>query len=435
MTLKFVHTSDWHLGQLFYNLSRDTEHRAFLDWLVLQLQNVQADALLIAGDIFDTGNPPASAQNIYYSFLSKIFRELPHLQVVVIGGNHDSAARLDAPAALLEHLRVVHVGGLPWETPERAVVPLYNKSGACEAWVLAVPFLRPSDFGRVADGTEPQSMQDATELIYRRVTDEARARRQPGQALIGMGHCFMAGGEISELSERKIQRGNQEVLSLDVFSDDLCYVALGHLHKAQCVGKRAHVRYSGSPLPLSFSERNYKHQVVLVEIEKGELRSLTEIPVPRSVELISVPVKHAPLEQVLTALAELAAKYPKSTAIPLSESNSSSWPYLEVRIELEKPEPNLRTHIEKALENAAVQLVRIETRTKPKPNDAANNSPAAAAAAGTRVLAEISPEDLFKRKYHQVYADPMPPELLTTFHELVSLVHAKEHTTAKPRMQ
>ncbi|MEZ4468455.1 MAG: exonuclease subunit SbcD [bacterium] len=153
--MRLIHTSDWHLGHTLREQSRSDEHEAFLAWLLDQLEGV--DALLIAGDVFDSANPTSSAQRRFFRFIAEARRRRPALDVVVIGGNHDSAARLDAPRPLFDHAGVRMVGGLP-RRPDRSLdldrlgVPLHGPDGRVAAWVAAIPFLRPSDLPRVEAG-------------------------------------------------------------------------------------------------------------------------------------------------------------------------------------------------------------------------------------------------------------------------------------------
>ena len=105
--MRIVHTADWHLGLEFYEFSRLREQIIFLDWLVDKLHDLQADVLLVAGDIFNTVSPSTAAQRAYFDFLTKVTQRLPNLQIVIIAGNHDSGARLEAPSALLENLLTI----------------------------------------------------------------------------------------------------------------------------------------------------------------------------------------------------------------------------------------------------------------------------------------------------------------------------------------
>ena len=167
MPLRLLHTSDWHLGHQLHGLPRTAEHAAFLTWLLAELEQRAADALVIAGDVFETANPPATAQRAWFSFLGQARRRLPQLDIVVIGGNHDSAARLDAPHPILNELGITIVGGLPRNATgaldlDRLVVPLHQANGAIGAWLAAVPFLRPADLPRpLGDAADRPGPEDS----------------------------------------------------------------------------------------------------------------------------------------------------------------------------------------------------------------------------------------------------------------------------------
>lgn len=277
MALKLIHTADWHLGQTFFGYDREVEHEAFLGFLTNLLVERQTDVLLIAGDVFDVTNPSAGAQRRFYRFLKEANRRNPGLQIVIIAGNHDSAIRLEAPNPLLEELNTSIVG-IVGRTDSgeidlaSLVVPLRNRAGEREALCLAVPFLRQGDYPAVPEG-EPDSYVAGIGRMYRRLYAYADARRNPGEAIVALGHLHATGAELSEddRSERAIM-GGLESVSADTFDAGITYTALGHIHKAQRIGGREAVRYAGSPLPMSFSEKNYRHQVIAVAVEGGEGR-------------------------------------------------------------------------------------------------------------------------------------------------------------------
>jgi exonuclease SbcD len=316
--LKLCHTSDWHLGHTLHGCSREHEHRRFLAFLLEVLVEERVDALVVAGDVFDTANPPASAQAMYYAFLAEARRRLPGLDVLVIAGNHDSASRLSAPDPVLRALGVRVVGTVPrlgrgGSAPVDAdamVVPLHDRGGEVAAWVAAVPYLRTSDLpsGDLPSGDETEGddpLIAGVRRVYDAVLDAARARRKPDQALLATGHCSMVDARPSALSERVILGGERHALPVDLFGDDVAYVALGHLHLAQDVGGHSHVRYSGSPIPLSMPEETYPHQVRLVDFEGARLVGQAEVRVPRAVEVLRVPKEPAALDEVLAALERL----------------------------------------------------------------------------------------------------------------------------------
>ena len=158
--MRLLHTSDWHLGQALHSYDRAYEHQCFLDWLIETLVAERVDALLVAGDVFDTANPSSKAQKQLYRFLQQARRRAPALDIVVIAGNHDSPGRLEAPGPLLEDHGTTVIGHVLRGADGaidigRMVVPLHDSSGAVAAWCLAIPFLRPGDLPRVEGDTDP----------------------------------------------------------------------------------------------------------------------------------------------------------------------------------------------------------------------------------------------------------------------------------------
>ena len=406
MALRILHTSDWHLGHVFHGVEREYEHRIFLDWLLDTLEAEAIDALLIAGDVFDAANPPAGATKLWYQFLGRTHARVPRLQIVVIGGNHDSAARLEAPRPILNELGPLHVvGGLPRVNGDvdvdRLIVPLRDRQNAIAAWVLALPYLRPADLPPVRQDSD--ALVEGTRALYQRVLQALHARRTPDQAIIAMGHCYMVGGQLSESSERKVLGGNQHPLPHDIFGADIAYAALGHLHVPQRVGGRENIRYSGAVLPLSFDAKAARHSVVLVETEGTQTTSIRELQVPRSVALVSVPSEGPlPLEVVLDTLRSLPDR---------GDGPDEQRPLLEVHVALDKPEPALRKRIDDAMEGKEARLVRI---APPLFHGTGIGLPDS----GADRLSELSVEQVFLLKYKQKHGNEPSPEMLAAFHEL-----------------
>ena len=409
--MRLLHTSDWHLGQTLHQFDRSHEHDRFLDWLCDTLVAEGVDALLIAGDVFDNSNPPASAQARFYEFLSEARRRVPGIDIVIAAGNHDSPGRLEAPAPLLALFGATVVGavaGCAATDLERLVVPLHGCDGEVSAWCIAMPFLRPGDVPRIDGAAHPYPA--GIEALYRAAFEVAQARRQRGQAIVALGHCHLTGGQLSEESERSIAIGGAEMLSANTFDAAIAYVALGHLHLAQCVGRDETRRYSGSPLPLSFSEIDYPHQVVLVDLEREAVGAIRALRVPRSVELLRIPDRPAPIDEVLAALG----------ALTLPDRAPEEWPYLQLRVRLTQPEPGLRAQVDAAIEDLPLRLARIETTY-----------------AATRVddlptlsiddLNARSPADFFDRLYRHRFGDAAPDELMAAFAELVNAPAAPEN--------
>lgn len=286
--MKFLHTSDWHLGQRLYDRTRQTEHRLFLEWLLVAIDENSIDALIIAGDIFDNGNPPQYALKQYYDFLLKM-QATSCRHIIIIGGNHDSVSLLNAPQQLLSALNINVVGGVE-KGRENMLIQLRDSDDNLEAIIAAVPFLRDRDIHYTISG---ESMQEREGRIrqgiinfYKDLGKQAEEFKTSNLPILATGHLFAAGSSSSE-SEKDIYIGNLGQVSADQFPEIFSYVALGHLHRAQLVGKQSRVRYSGSPLPFSFSEAEYKNKCFMLDYSPELEISEIDIPKSRSLKLIA----------------------------------------------------------------------------------------------------------------------------------------------------
>ncbi len=412
--LRIFHTADWHLGHHLHGVSRQLEHQHFLDWLLDELKNKQADALIVAGDIFDSANPSSAAQSQLYDFLVKAKAQQANLDVILIGGNHDSASRLDAPSPILNALGVTVVGGLSqgdqgnidWE---RLLVPLTNATGKIKAWCGAMPFLRNADLPPGEQDNDP--LISGMKTLYAELFTQLQQKADNDHSLILTGHCYMVNGAVSELSERKILGGNQHALPVELFPDDIAYVALGHLHLAQRVGAHQHIRYSGSPIPLSFDESDYSHQVVQVDVRAGQPVETAAIKIPRSVELLRVPngKDFAVLPDVLEHLENLILD-----DLPIEQR-----PLLELRIRLEKPEPGLRQQVEEVISKLPLRLLKISTAYSGSEKSLADLKI-------EERLEELQALDVFQRCYQNKYDKEAPEDMNALFNELVESLQGTE---------
>jgi exonuclease SbcD len=400
--MKLIHTADWHIGQTFYEYDRKGEHVIFLSWLKQQLKEQAADALLIAGDVFDSPNPSADSQKLFYQFLREATDENPGLQIIIIAGNHDSAARLEAPNPLLEEMRIT-VRGLVRRTSDgeidyaHLIVPL-RKEGEIVAWCLTVPYLRQGDYP-VAD-SYAEGVAKMYQALYEHVPDKTKP-------ILAMGHLQATGSEISDndASERTII-GGLECVSPDAFVPEITYTALGHLHRAQRVSGRENVRYAGAPLPMSFAEKNNKQGVTLVEIKdlKSDSLLIFRIAFEPPVSLISIPSEPKTLEGVLEEI----------RLLPEGEITVHS-PFLEVKVRITEPEPSLRFQVEEALKGKAVRLARIAAIFPRKETEAS--------AITYEELQTINPMDMaldiFKRKFG---GEEMPDAMKTLLQSIIQEV-------------
>lgn len=305
---RVLHTADWHLGKMLDNESRDEEHAEFLAWLLGVVSKHSVDAIILAGDVFDNANPPQSAQKLYYNFVSELHRK-GTCELVVVGGNHDSAGQLEAPRQVLECLKVRVVGQAP-EDPAERILLLPSDEDPMLA-VALVPFLRDSDLRLSAAGEGAAEIQAKVVAGIREHyarTAEATSRLSANLPAIATGHLTVAGTKSSD-SEREIHIGGLGAVSPDVFPQTFGYVALGHLHRPQEAEAGGRVRYAGSPIPLSFSESTDQKEVRILDVGPGGVVQQA-LPVPVFRRLAQLRTSYEQLAQSLEAFQPQAADLP-----------------------------------------------------------------------------------------------------------------------------
>ena len=397
--MRVLHTSDWHLGHtLRGEVTREHEHALFLAWLLARCVEERADAMVITGDVFDSATPPASAERMWFEFLAAARRACPVMDIIAIAGNHDSPARLGAASAVLRELGVHVLGGLPRTAEgaidlERVLIPIAGGRGL----VAAVPFLRPVDL--------PPDLADPLEAIYAEVVAGARDRRSPGQALIVTGHLYVAGADAAYLSERRVSIGGVESAPLRLFPVDIDYVALGHIHRAQRVGRDT-IRYAGAPISLALDEASYRHSIAAIDFVDGRVAEIRQLVVPQAIEILRVPRRGAaPIGEVLAVL----------DALPPKIENDLARPYLEVVVALDKPEPKLRALVETALDGKRARLINLHV-------ERTGDGAALGDRVSARRLAELDPREVFLRLWARDHAEPPGAEVLAGFDRLLGEV-------------
>ncbi|MBI9074417.1 MAG: exonuclease SbcCD subunit D C-terminal domain-containing protein [Desulfatibacillum sp.] len=405
--MKLLHTSDWHLGRSLYGRKRYDEFKGFLDWLMMTIREHSIDALLVSGDIFDTGTPSNRAQELYYQFLSQVFRsDCRH--VVITAGNHDSPTFLDAPKTLLRHQNIHVVGGVGASSEDEVLV-LKDAKGQPELIVCAVPYLRDRDI-RLSEAGE--SMEDKAQKLvmgvkkhYNQVCRAAVSLRDSQShplPIVAMGHLFTAGGDtIKEDGVRDLYVGSLGHVGADIFPSEIDYLALGHLHIPQKAGGLDHFRYSGSPLPMSFGEAN--HQKIVLEVDFEETRlEIRELPVPRFQELQRIRGNLDNLIQVITRL---------------KETGSNAW--LEIECFEDVGTGLLQETVKSLIEGTGMEIIRT------------GNSGMVFRILGqeapTETLNDLSEEDVFVRCME---AKEVPeihrPELLGAFREVLASLNEQD---------
>ena len=376
--MRILHTSDWHLGQHFIGKTRQAEHQAFIAWLIAQLERHQVDALIVAGDIFDTGAPPSYARELYNQLVVALHDA--GVQLLLLGGNHDSAATLGESRPLLSYLSATVVPAVE-DDPADQVRLMRRRDGQPGAIVCAVPFIRPRDVLQSQAGQSAEekqlSLRQAIHDHYQRLYQLACARREElGLALpiVATGHLTTVGASASE-SVREIYVGALEAFPTSAFPP-ADYIALGHIHRPQKVGGLEHIRYCGSPIALSFDEAGQQKEVLLVELDGAGLRSVTPLPVPVFQPLLSLKGDLARLAEAIPAAARQA------------EAGRPLW--LEVVVRGDDYMADLPARIQQMTEGLPLEVLRIRRER----GDAA----AALQAQASETLDELTPFEVFARR-------------------------------------
>jgi len=406
---RILHTSDWHLGATLEGASRDEEHERFLAWLETTLANERVEVLVIAGDVFDQSQPSAEAQRMYYRFLHRVGLGGLVRKVVVVGGNHDSASRLDAPAELLAGLDVHVVGGLQADpsTWDRCLCPLRNQRGEIDAVVAAVPFVHEYRLGVRTVLREPAevraSFRQEFSRLYRELTDRALTMSN-GAPVIATGHlaCTAQGASL-EKGDTPFEVhmiGLIGALDPAIFDPRIAYVALGHIHRSYRVGDSA-AWYSGTPVPMSLAEAGSgKRKVLIAEVGRSEPASVRAIEVPRWRGVV----------EVAGAPSEVG---PKLASLSWSEDLP---PLVFVTVEVEAHLPGIEAQVRTAFESnprKGAKLLRVQEKLR------AGREATEATSEPGEVLRDLAPEDVFRRlcAEHRVEVDT---DLLAAFHTLIA---------------
>lgn len=271
MAIKILHTADLHFGKKLHGFDLADQQILYVRWLTSFIELEKIAYLLIAGDVFDLANPSSESMKMYYGMLKDI-SDLG-CKIIITAGNHDSAALLHAPADLLKAFNITVIG-IPPEDPADCLVPVMEGMNVV-AHVAAVPYLRDADIRRSISGEsyhdKLRAVREGIKAYYDRIAEYA-LDKHPGVPLLASGHLYSAGAEGSE-SEREIQIGNLAGIDASAFHESYRYVALGHIHKPQQVGGLNRIWYSGSPYPLSFSERSQKKYIRVITVDQGEVTS------------------------------------------------------------------------------------------------------------------------------------------------------------------
>ncbi len=413
MSLRLLHTSDWHLGQVSRGESREAEHREFLQWLAATVLQRQVDVLLVSGDVFHTRNPSAEALALYFNFLERLRADASGVRVIITGGNHDSAAMLNAPSELLSSLGVHVVGGYDRNTESDLIVPVgpAGSTGEPCAVVAAVPYVH--EWFVCGNAENADTLAIGFHELYGRVADLA-AERCPGLPLVGMGHLTIAptrsadadsdvpaDATVQELTPTEIHRvGYLGALPTSIFDERYRYVALGHIHRSYAPEK-GRVAYSGSPIALNFTEPWNSRRCLLVDLEADGAVSMERLPIPCWRRMVTIS---GTMDEVL----DQARKLEWDEQLP---------PLVRLRADIDQPDAQAWDRLASAFEHFAAPRPRIlETEVTTRSADRETTNELLRSA-----QQRVTPESVFRLAWHAEYGDESPPDdVIALFSEFVS---------------
>ncbi|MFC0060933.1 exonuclease subunit SbcD [Vibrio inusitatus] len=374
--MKILHTSDWHLGQNFFTKSRLPEHEKFIQWLLKTVESERVDCVFIAGDVFDTGTPPSYARELYNRFV--VDMHSIGCQLIVLGGNHDSVAMLNESKQLLKQLHTQVIASVGIDTSEQ-LLEIKNSKGEVGAIVCAVPFIRPRDVIKSISGESGSEKQKALgeaikahySVLYQQAV-ELRSQQGLDVPIIATGHLTALGVTTSE-SVRDIYIGTLDGFSADGFPP-ADYIALGHIHRPQKVAKSEHIRYSGSPIYLSFDELKSQKQVVLVEFSSSEVVGIDPVAVPSFQPMFSLKGDLASLQQQLDSIEV--------------DEGTSVW--VSIEVEVQDYLTDLQQAVQKMIGDREIEVLQLR-RSRAHRERTLNQEQ-------TETLSELSPIEVFSKR-------------------------------------
>ncbi|CFQ31793.1 exonuclease subunit SbcD [Yersinia bercovieri] len=411
--MRIIHTSDWHLGQHFFTKSRAAEHQAFLRWLIRQIEENQVDALIVAGDIFDTGSPPSYARELYNRFVVEL--QPTGCQLVVLGGNHDSVSTLNESRDLLSYLNTTVISCAS-RNLEQQIITLKNHQQQPAALLCAIPFLRPRDLVTSQAGESGEqkqlALQEAIAAHYQALYQRAiELRTELGLPLpiIATGHLTTMGVTTSD-SVRDIYIGTLDAFPAQAFPP-ADYIALGHIHRAQQVAKTEHIRYSGSPIALSFDELSKEKSVYLVEFAQQTLASVTPLFIPQFQPMQLIKGDLQQIEQQL-------AKFVDHQGLPV---------WLDIEVATKDYLTDIQRRIQALTADLPVEAVLLR-RSKEQRNNSIERQE-------KETLNELSVADVFERRLAQEadLAEPRQQRMRQMFSQVVEeITQGKDAAEEQP---
>lgn len=335
--MKIVHTSDWHIGRRWKGIQRFDELEAVLDHLATYIEQHSIDLVLHSGDVFESRNPPAEAEQLVNRFLVRVGQTGAHM--LVIAGNHDDPLRLDARSLLTEFVNV-QILGRPRPASRGGTRTIRTRSGET-AIVAALPFASPGAWVSALDlaGEEASARVRYARMFHRAVQDLCGAFRPDAVNLL-MAHTFIEGAVFGE-SERRVHIGEDWAASPEALPANASYIALGHIHMPQQIDVPVPAYYAGSLLQMDFGEAGEEKSFIVVTASPGEPASIEHVPYEGGLPLVD-------LRSTLEELEETA------------DELRTGW--LRVTVPLTEKDPDLNRKVRELLPNALVVRAELPER-------------------------------------------------------------------------
>jgi len=398
MSLKIIHTGDWHLGKKLFKTSRLPEQQLFLNELKQIIISKNVDALIIAGDIFDTPYPPSDAIRLFSDFLYDTTESMK-CQVYFISGNHDSGRFLETVTPFYKEKNIHVVGEIRNREIEDLSFKIEKDGSSVDLFML--PFFRSYDLINLGKLHFPELETLREEdigdylLMVLKKTFEKFSSRASGAKLL-MTHHLFAGYEASE-SEQGVGLSGLDHIPLSILSDNFDYVALGHIHKKQMLSKENPITvYPGSPIAFRFSETT-KKWLSLVEIDSSSKVTQSFVELSEYRKLIRIKCNHAELDKKLDQLnSEKAA----------NELNT----LLEVNIKLNEPTPGIADSIREKIKNQSIELVSFNSYVENKDESTKQQ----------KDFHLLTTEQLFSEFYKTKFNEECPKDIKNEFENLLA---------------
>lgn len=348
--MKILATGDWHIGKVSHGYGRAGEHKHFLDWLKDRAVETRADVLLVTGDVFDSKDPTPQSQELYYTFLDQLSQACPGLRTIIIAGNHDNPTLLEAPQEILRRHQVeVRGTAVGCDAADQSDSPLLipvDKDGE-RVWIVAVPYLRRSDFK--FDQSYEQSVADYLSALVR----AADGKKKEGEPVVMMAHLYASGSLKSndDGHSETIYVGGEPEIKMSTLTERPDFLLSGHIHKRMMINDASWARYTGSALPMSFTETDYEHGADLLTCGKGKA-------------MVHEFLKYEPLYRFVSFGPDSPEDAVRKLTEALPQLNARM--FIQVRVLLEKADPETRTKLEKLVEGIGAKFVyqpEIKERT------------------------------------------------------------------------